>query len=341
MTTIFEDEIRSQPDVLRARRATGAVQAERVAQAWRDITYCVVGARGSSDNAAMFFQYLAGRELGLVVALATPSLYGEESLLDLSGAGVLAISQSGRSPGIVEILERGRRQDRPCVALTNDPTSPLALESGLVIDMAAGLERAVASTKTFSATWQALAQVVSALKEGGLEGLDDIADVSERVLVSALGATLPLSQLNASRGLTVVGRGVGAAVSAEIALKVREVTGIRAEGYAASDYAHGPIGADGAQSTLLVVVTEEMTDELCELTLEGSRRSGMTTVVLRPASRRHHECDAEIVIDEVLANWALGLASVLVGQVLALRLGELRGRPIDNSPGLSKITLGV
>jgi len=341
MTTFFEDEIRSQAGILRSRREEGARQAQRVAQSWRGITYAVVGARGSSDNAALFFQYLAGKELGLVVALATPSLYDDDSILDLTGAGVLVISQSGRSPGIADILTRARHQFRPNAALTNDTTSPLALDSDVVIDMAAGPERAVASTKTFSASWHALAQLVSAMKGTDLDGLDDVAEMVERVLAWAFSISLPLAELNAVRGLTVVGRGIGAAVAAEISLKIREVTGIRSEGYAASDFAHGPIGADGAESALLLVVTEEMTDELCDLILEGCRRSGMTTVVLRPSSRRSFVCDQEIVVGENLANWSLGLAFVLLGQVLALRLGELRGRPIDNSPGLSKITLGV
>jgi glucosamine--fructose-6-phosphate aminotransferase (isomerizing) len=341
MTTFFEEEIRAQANVLRERRGPGAHQAQRAAQLWRGINYALVAARGSSDNAAMYFQYLAGRELGLVVSLATPSLYGDDSRLDLEGAGVLVISQSGRSPGMREVLTRARRQSRPTVALTNDVTSPIALDSDVVLDMGAGPEKAVASTKTFTATWHALAQLVSALKGEELAGLFEVPDVVERVLGWALDATLPVDELNASHGLTVVGRGIGAAVSAEIALKLREVTGIRAESYAASDFAHGPVGADGEGFTLLLVVTEEMTDELCELTLSGARRSGMRTVVIRPAARRRFDSDHEIVLDESLANWSLGLAFVVVGQVLTLRLGELRGRAIDHSPGLSKITLGV
>ncbi|MBW4029763.1 MAG: hypothetical protein HIU57_03675 [Acidobacteria bacterium] len=55
MTTSFEEEILSQPGILRARREEGARQAQRVAQSWRSVTYALVGARGSSDNAALFF----------------------------------------------------------------------------------------------------------------------------------------------------------------------------------------------------------------------------------------------------------------------------------------------
>ena len=341
MTTIFEAEIRSQSDILRRRAEPGMEKAQQVARSWINITYALVGARGSSDNAALFFQYLAGRELGLLVALATPSLYEDDTAIDLSGSGVLVISQSGRSPGIVEILQHAKNQHRPNAVITNDVASPLALNGDIVIDLAAGLERAIASTKTFSSTWHALAQLVEALKGSALDGLDVLPDVVERVTQWALSTTLPTSVLNVSRGLTVVGRGVGFAVASEISLKVREVTGIRSEAYAASDFAHGPIGADGEESALLLVVTNEMTDDLCDLVLNGCRETGMKTVVLRPPGRRSMACDTEIVLNESPPNWSLGLAMVIVGQVLALRLGELRGRPIDTSPGLNKITIRV
>ena len=75
MTTVFEEEIRSQGEILRRRAEVGSEQARLVSETWNNINYVLVAARGSSDNAAIFFQYLAGQELGLLVALATPSLY--------------------------------------------------------------------------------------------------------------------------------------------------------------------------------------------------------------------------------------------------------------------------
>ena len=82
-----------------------------------------------------------------------------------------------------------------------------------------------------------------------------------------------------------------------------------------------------------------MSDGLSANVLDGCRQLGMSTIVLRSAERGASACDGEIVLPESMPNWCLGLAAVLVGQVLALRLGELRGRPIDTSPGLSKVTL--
>jgi glutamine---fructose-6-phosphate transaminase (isomerizing) len=336
--TIFETEIRSQGEVLRGRAEQGTNQAHELARRFEGITHLLIAARGSSDNAAIFFQYLAGQELGLLVALAAPSLYEGDRPIGLKGAGVIAISQSGRSPGMTQVLGQARAQHRPTATLTNDVDSPLAGAADLVIDLAAGPERAIASTKTFSSSWHALAQIVSTLRATPLEGLATLPDLVERVSQWALDADLPVEVLDAEGGLTVVGRGIGFAVAAEISLKIREVTGIRSEAFAAADFVHGPIGADGSGSTLLLVVTEELSDELAAELLAGSRGAGMRTVVLRATDRSALTNETEIVLDVAAPNWSLGLAQVIVGQVLALRLGERRGRPIDTSPGLRKVT---
>jgi glutamine---fructose-6-phosphate transaminase (isomerizing) len=326
MTTLFEQEIRSQGAVLAQRTESGREQAQRVAESWRDVSHVLAAARGSSDNAAVFFQYFAGEELGLLVALATPSLFEGGTTIGLSGAGVLAISQSGRTPGLLEVIEHASVQGRPTAVITNDPASPLALASELVVDLAAGPEQAIASTKTFSSTWHALAQLVQALKDEALEGLDELPLYVERTV---------------SGGLTIVGRGVGQSVAAEIALKIREVAGIRSESFAAPDYLHGPIGAGGDGSTLVLVVTDELSDAVCDELLAESHRVGMRSVVVRSPDRAGLAGDEAIVLVESAPNWCVGLAQVVVGQVLALRLGEARGRPIDTSPGLKKITLSA
>jgi glutamine---fructose-6-phosphate transaminase (isomerizing) len=341
MTTNFEREIRSQGAVLRARGASGAEQAARVAASWQSISYALIAARGSSDNAARYFQYIAGQECGLIVALAAPSLFEGERPMRLDGAGVLAISQSGRSPGMGEVVAAACAQGRPNAALTNDPTSPLGLAAELTIDLAAGPESAIASTKTFSATWHALSQLVGHLRGEPLEGVDGIGDVVEEVVDWALATSLPVELLDVQRGLTFLGRGVGYAAASEVALKVREVTGVRAEAFSVADFLHGPIGADGEATATVVAITDEVSDAIAEEVLSTSRRLGAATVVIRPPSRRSLPADAEIVLTAASANWATGLAEVVVGQVLALRLGQRRGRAIDTSPVLNKVTLSA
>jgi glucosamine--fructose-6-phosphate aminotransferase (isomerizing) len=339
MTTVFEEEIRSQGDILRRRAEPGLRQAREAARSWRDVNYALVAARGSSDNAAAFFQYLAGRELGLVVALATPSLFQGENTMNVDGAGVLAVSQSGRSPGMLDVVRTAKLQGRPNVVVTNDAASALALEADAIVELLAGPERAIASTKTFTSSCHALAQFVSALKGTDLEGLDALPDIIDSTADWALTHELPTTLLNAPKGLTVVGRGIGYASAAEIALKIREVTGVRCEAYSAPDFLHGPIGADGDGATLLVVGTDEMEDEIAASLVEQCSARGMRTVTLRSSEHAPQVSDADILLPATMDNWCLGLALVVVGQVLSLRLGELRGRPIDTAPGLNKITL--
>ena len=339
MTTVFEKEIRSQGAVIRARAEQGYDQASRAVAAWGDLAYCLVAARGSSDNAAVFFQYLAGGEAGLLVALAAPSLF-ENGTVRVGGAGVLAISQSGRSPGIVDVLAQGRRQGCATVVVTNDPRAPLVEVADVVIDLAAGPEGALASTKTFSTSWHALAQLTSAMRVTPLPGLDVLGDVVDAAVEDFLARAVPDPLAEVRTGLTVVGRGVGYAAAREIAIKVREVAGVRTEAFSVADYLHGPIGADGEGAALLLVVTDEVSDSLATQVLEGSRTAGLSTTVIGPASRTSLASDARVVVDDA-PNWTLGLVEVLFGQVLALRLGERRGRPIDSAPGLNKVTLSA
>ena len=287
LTTAFEQEIRSQGSVLRQRAERGREQAERVAESWRGVSYALAAARGSSDNAAVFFQYLAGQELGLLVALATPSLFEGELAIGLDGAGVLAISQSGRTPGLVDVIEHASRQRRPNAVITNDRDSPLALAAELVIDLAAGSELAIASTKTFSSTWHALAQLVEAIKGQRARRARPAARSRRATVTWALDGEPAGRDVERRReDSPIVGRGVGQSVAAEIALKIREVAGIRSESFAAPDYLHGPIGAGGDGSTLVLVVTDELSDAVRDELLAESHRVGMRSVVVRSTQRR-------------------------------------------------------
>ena len=111
-----------------ARRCAGGVRARSPPRcASRRPRFAVIAARGTSDNAGIYAQYLLAIRNGLIVALAAPSaitLYGARP--DMADALVVGISQSGRSPDIVAVLEEARRQGALTVALTNDPDSPLA-----------------------------------------------------------------------------------------------------------------------------------------------------------------------------------------------------------------------
>ena len=129
-----------------------------------DIRYVFLAARGTSDNAARYAQYLWGAYNQLPIALATPSLFSlYQRPPSLKGALVVGISQSGQSPDIVSVLAEGRRQGCPTLAITNTSESPLAQAADVVIEICAGRETAVAATKTYTSELMAIALISASL----------------------------------------------------------------------------------------------------------------------------------------------------------------------------------
>src|SRR5688572_9528851 len=130
----------------------------------RNVQYAFLAARGTSDNAGRYANYLWGAHNRLPLALATPSLFTYyQSPPRLQGALVIGVSQSGQSPDIVSVLEEGRRQGCLTLAITNEPDSPLSKAADLVLDIQAGTEKAVAATKTYTTELMAIAMISAAL----------------------------------------------------------------------------------------------------------------------------------------------------------------------------------
>ena len=178
--TLWE-EIHQQPEVVeRTIAATlpvaGAIAADRRIGA---STHVVLVARGTSDNAARYAQYLWGARNGWTTAFAAPALYGPyDAPPRLDGAFVVAISQSGASPDLVEVMAEARRRDRPTLVVTNDPRSPMAEHADHLVALAASPERAVAATKSYTASLAALA-AISATWRG--DGGDDLSALPGKV----------------------------------------------------------------------------------------------------------------------------------------------------------------
>jgi glucosamine--fructose-6-phosphate aminotransferase (isomerizing) len=338
----LELEIIEQADVLAARAERGRRDAARAAAALRrdDVDYVVVAARGSSDNAARYAQYLFGLEARLSVALAAPWLYEGDAPPLLSRAAVLAISQSGRSPDIVAVLTAARSQRRPTIALTNDPESPLAAAADVVVPMLAGEERSVAATKTYLASLHAIAQMAACLRSDPERSM-----WFERVpaLVAAMvEAQLPsrgrFDRLDHARLVTVVGRGLHLSTAYETALKVRELSGLPAEAFSLPDLIHGPIAAlrPGDGVWLLSTHGREQPDRAALDLLRGS--TGVS-VAVSDDRELLAAVDVGVAIEPGMPDWLAPLLAVIPGQAAALRLGELRGVDLDRPHGLSKVTL--
>src|SRR5512136_2818430 len=153
-------EIHEQPEVLERllQQEQGAVDALSAEIKRRAIAHVIIAARGTSDNAARYAQYLLGACNQLPVGLAAPSLFSIYGAPPRFGnALVLGVSQSGQSPDIVSVLAEARRQGALTAAITNDIDSPLGAEADHVLNLHAGAERSVAATKTYTAELAAIA----------------------------------------------------------------------------------------------------------------------------------------------------------------------------------------
>jgi glucosamine--fructose-6-phosphate aminotransferase (isomerizing) len=344
IASALETELRDQGPALVRREASGWRDAERAARllARDDVDYLLIAARGSSDNAARYGQYLLGLETGLTAALAAPWLYGHgHQPPGLSRAAVLAISQSGRSPDVVGVLAAARAQRRPTIALTNSIGAPLAEQADVVVDLAVGPERSVAATKTYTASLHALAQIASAMVPDRIsrESVRELPAQLEAAVADQLRGRQRYDVLARARPLTVVGRGLDYATAHETALKVRELSGVPSEGFSLPDLLHGPVAALDRDAALWMTSSGSHAEaEVVEAFAELRSRAGVT-VAVSGDPRLLELVDLPVRIPGDLAGWAGPVIAVVPGQVAGLRLAEIGQRDIDRPFGLAKVTL--
>jgi len=294
-----------------------------------------LAARGSSDQAAVYGRYLAELASGRPAGLVAPSLhtrYGAR--VDYRGHVVIALSQSGKTPEIVTVCERLRDAGAVTVAIVNDAATPLGEAADVTVAIDAGAERAVPATKTVTGQFLAVAALCEAFGPLPFTAADVAAvpDAVAAVLDDPYPAARVAEGWRGADRLVVSGRGLLSAAAAEAALKLKETTGIMAEGLSSADLLHGPIGAVGPEVPALVLDdggpaapdARELTDRL--------RAAGAPLTRCGPAR------DAELPIGPEV-HWALaGICAVVRAQQVARELTLMRGRDPDAPPGLSKVT---
>jgi glutamine---fructose-6-phosphate transaminase (isomerizing) len=344
MKSLFEAEIHEQPTALRRLLQEGRSGATEIAAAVRAYRprFVMVAARGSSDNAARYAQYLFGVRNRLAVGLAAPSLFTHyDAAPSLEGALVLGISQSGQSPDIVEVLLRARSQGALTVAIINDPIAPLAEAAEHQLPLLAGKERAVAATKTYTTQLLALA-MLSAAMEGSAAVWDELEVLPDRV-----SETIELNQMLAesaaklaeSDRMVVVGRGFNLSTAFEIALKIKETSYVMADPYSSADFQHGPIAMLDESLPLLVVAPGAKAVAGMSELLGRAHRVSAPLVALTDQPDLKTVADAVLSVPREVPEWLSPVTSVVAGQLWAHALTRARGLDPDAPRGLAKVTL--
>lgn len=298
-------------------------------------------ARGSSDNAALLGRYAVELGSGLPTCLVAPSVATafERRPTGFAGWLVVALSQSGRTPEIVDIAEQFGAAGAAVVGITNDPDSRLASVSRLAIGLDAGPETAVPATKTV--TCQMLAVLAVAAAVGSPDSpcvlTAEQAGLAPQAVAAVLDDDDPMRRIAADLAgvhrLAVVGRGFSFPAALETALKLQETTGVMAHGFSTADFRHGPIAVCGPAAPAVL--------------LAGSGPADADTREVRTplAARQARTFLLGTGTDGVDASWPASgtatecLSATVRGQQLALAVCRERGIDPDQPAGLNKVTL--
>ncbi len=339
--SILETEIRQQPAViaqlLEDKTFVGVAAAIRAA----DPRYVLIAARGTSDNAARYAQYLFGIHLGLPVALAAPSistLYGKP--LNYRDTVVIGISQSGSGPDILQVVSDAAAQGALTLAITNNPDSPLATTAAHHLALGAGPELSVAATKTYTAQLTTLAILTAHLAGNSdmLAQLDGLPALVDAALGSGVDIAARAERYRFMEYCVMLGRGYNYATAFEIALKLKELSYVVAEPYSTADFRHGPKAMIEANFPVVAIVPSgaiyedtvgllrELIDRDADLTVisDGTEALDLAAVPVR--------------LPTGVPEWLSPIVTAVPGQFLALMVARAKGRSLDKPRSLTKVT---
>jgi glutamine---fructose-6-phosphate transaminase (isomerizing) len=340
----LRDEILEQPGVAQRLldRSRDVVTEFSEVLRRRRPTFVLIAARGSSDHAALYAQYLFAIRNGIPVALATPSAftyYGARPRLD--GALVLGISQSGRSPDIVAVLEEASRQGSMTLAVTNEPNAPLARTADHVFEIHAGLEEATAATKTYTAELLAVALLSTALDAAGEHEAAALAALPGW-MNAALGTDAEAARIAKDHAemtrCVVLGRGYEYATAREWALKLQEMTQVLAVPYSAADFAHGPLALAEAALPVFAVATSGAPLDAQIGMLRQLREQHHAPLLVISDAAEARALGQGLPIPSGVAEWLAPLVSIIPAQLFAFHLAAAKGLDTERPRTITKVT---
>jgi len=327
-------EIAEQPDVLVGLLAHQADPLAEVAAAVRRRAprFVLFAARGTSDHAALYAKYLVETKLALPAGLVSPStmtIYGARPALD--DVLFVAVSQSGSSPDLVDSLSTARACGALTLALTNSPAAPLAQAAELSADVAAGAERAVAATKTYTAELLALYLVMA-----GWAGLDTggsarLPEAAARTLAHRDRIDAAADRYRFADRLVTTARGYSYPTAREAALKLMETSYLGAQAFSGADLLHGPMAMVDAGVPVIAVRTPGAGGQAMDPVIAKLTDARADVLLVGP------DDGLPVATDGVSAELS-PILEILPLQQLAWRLALNRGGDPDAPRGLRKVT---
>lgn len=342
---VFLAEIREQPAaLLRLLSHERELAAVSKALAQRAPSVVRLVGHGTSDNAASYGVYAFGLLPGWTALRDSISLtVYYDAAIDFASSAVVALSQSGRTPDVVEYVQRARADGALTIALTNDPESELGQAAELVVPLAAGPEHAVAATKTYInelAALLLLAGGVAGRGEEMAEGLRRVAALMDECLPGLEPAVAQVAAAFAFVGrMFVIGRGVEFATAREIALKLTETCRVAAEPLTATDLVHGPVAALDPFFPVWAIASPDESLRAVVEAASRAREAGAAVVASGSAADKIAGAAYSLPVPNAGDRLLAPLLSIVPGQLFAAALAKAKGLDADRPDGLTKVTL--
>lgn len=275
------------------------------------------------------FAALAYRRAGV----AATALAATEAAFDArtnTGRTVVAVSQSGRSADVLaacDVLEPA-----VLIALTNDPSSPLAQRADRVVDLAGGPEHAVPASKSVSAAL-AIVRLAAAVHAGEGDLRPALARAARDVrdfLDAGRAAVVAAAERLVGHTVEVVGAGYGVSIASEIALKLKEAAYVQAEGFSAGEFRHGSTAILEDSDAVIGLADASLPASVARVTAEARARGAEVVSFGALLEGAAYELGPSAADTFDPLRW------LVTGQRLALEIGRLRGIDSDAPRGLRK-----
>ena len=344
MSLLF-DEIMQQPNVLDGIKRKNNEKFVQIANEFRnlglDSIYFV--ARGTSDHACIYAQYLFAICGGIPCTLGTPSAvskYGAE--IKFSNTAVIGVSQSGKAEDVLSVIRQANAQGKLTVAVTNDEDSPLAKEAKYHLFCNAGDEKSIAATKTFTSQMYILAQLCAEItKNETLPALLDKVPLALGSMLSYIPASVAkiCERYRYLDSAFVLGRGMTYPIALEGALKILETNKIRMKGNAISDFYHGPLAQVEEDSLVIVLAAEGPVYDDSIAMIERLHEIGAEVLVITDNERLAEKERFSIKVPNLGSDIVSPFFMAPVMQLFACCLADVKGIDPNSSAVLKKITI--
>jgi len=341
----LEKEIREQPSVLAGICEKNCETAQKIVDAAKaaGIKNIYFAARGTSDHACIYAQYLFGILCGIPCTLGTPSVFTKYGAhVDLSGHLVIGVSQSGKAEDVIEVIKSAKKDGAITVAITNVEDSPIVAEADFALFCGAGPEVSIAATKTFTSQMYLLAAL--AAKWCGCDKfkaeLKALPETAQKFLDTMPAEIEKLAEKYQNiPGATILGRGLSYPIALEGALKMLETNKIKMKGYPISDFHHGPIAQLHTGDLVFVLAPAGKVEDDCQEIIRKLHGVEADIVVLTDDADAVFEGCTKVVLPSTGSEFTSVFMQVMFFQMLACKMTIVRGIDPDVAGVINKVTI--